>query len=157
MDVAAERAPPACANTRSTTGTQSAQPTLDPLVWMNPDPPPDRTDPITGAPLAYGIGDTQCGFQFFQGAVATDLFTRQRIDGYMFDVEILYLARRLGYRIKEVGVRWQADGDSRSDALTQSVGHGMDLLRIRFGPKPGAPGPADTPLGEPEGPAAIQH
>jgi dolichyl-phosphate beta-glucosyltransferase len=103
------------------------------------------------------IRDTQCGFKFFQRAAAKAIFSRQRIDGYMFDVEILYLARRLGYRIKEVGVRWQDDGDSRSDALTQSVGHGMDLLRIRFGPKPGAPGPADTPLGEPEGPAAIQH
>ena len=79
------------------------------------------------------IRDTQCGFKFFQRAAAKAVFSRQRIDGYMFDVEILFLARRLGYRIKEVGVRWQDDGDSRSDALTQSVGHGLDLLRIRFG------------------------
>ena len=48
------------------------------------------------------IPDTQCGFKFFQRAVALDLFKRQRIDGYMFDVEVLYLARRAGYRLAQV-------------------------------------------------------
>src|SRR5262249_10823595 len=61
----------------------------------------------------WQIHDTQCGFKFFRGSVARDLFARQRIDGYMFDVEILYLAQKLGFRIKEVGVRWRDDGDSR--------------------------------------------
>jgi dolichyl-phosphate beta-glucosyltransferase len=79
------------------------------------------------------IRDTQCGFKFFQRDAAKAIFARQRIDGYMFDVEILYLARKLGYRIREVGVRWQDDGDSRSAAVTQSFWHGMDLLKIRFG------------------------
>jgi dolichyl-phosphate beta-glucosyltransferase len=79
------------------------------------------------------IRDTQCGFKFFQRAAAKAIFSRQRIDGYMFDVEILYLARKLGYRIREVGVRWQDDGDSRSAAVTQSFWHGMDLLKVRFG------------------------
>src|SRR5262249_13267300 len=59
------------------------------------------------------IRDTQCGFKFFLRPVAIELFSRQRIDGYMFDVEILYLAERWGYRIKEVGVRWRDDGDTR--------------------------------------------
>ena len=65
----------------------------------------------------YGIGDTQCGFKFFRSAVARDLFTRQHIDGYMFDVEILRLAKKSGYRIEEVGVRWADDGDSRYDPV----------------------------------------
>ena len=79
------------------------------------------------------IRDTQCGFKFFRRDAAKAIFARQRIDGYMFDVEILYLARKLGYRIREVGVRWQDDGDSRSAAVTQSFWHGMDLLKVRFG------------------------
>lgn len=62
----------------------------------------------------HGVRDTQCGFKFFQRQAAVDLFERQRIDGYMFDVEILYLAERTGYRIKEVGVRWRDDGDTRA-------------------------------------------
>ena len=79
------------------------------------------------------IRDTQCGFKFFQRSAAKAIFARQRIDGYMFDVEVLYLARQLGYRIQEVGVRWQDDGDSRSNLLGGTWKHARDLLRIRFG------------------------
>jgi dolichyl-phosphate beta-glucosyltransferase len=78
------------------------------------------------------IRDTQCGFKFMTAPAAKAIFARQRIDSYMFDVEILFLARKLGYPIKEVGVRWQDDGDSRSDAIRESVKHGIDLLKIRF-------------------------
>jgi dolichyl-phosphate beta-glucosyltransferase len=85
---------------------------------------------VVGLP---GIRDTQCGFKFFKAAVARDLFSRQQIDGYMFDVEILYLAQRAGYRIKEVGVRWRDDGDSRLDLFMGNVRNGLDVLRIRFG------------------------
>ena len=77
--------------------------------------------------------DTQCGFKFFRGAVARDLFARQRIDGYMFDVELLHLGAALGLPHEEVGVRWQDDGDSRLDLLAGNVRNLADLLRIRFG------------------------
>jgi dolichyl-phosphate beta-glucosyltransferase len=80
-----------------------------------------------------GIRDTQCGFKFFQGPVARDLFARQRIDGYMFDVEILYLAARSGYRIHEVGVCWRDDGDSRSQPVYDNLKYLKDIIRIRFG------------------------
>jgi len=80
----------------------------------------------------WQIRDTQCGFKFFQGAVARDLFGRQRVDGYMFDVEVLYLAHRSGYRIKEVGVKWRDDGDSRLDLLAGNWQNAIDILRIRF-------------------------
>ena len=103
------------------------------------------------------IRDTQCGFKFFRRAAAKAVFARQQIDGYMFDVEILYLARKLGYRIREVGVRWQDDGDSRSDALTQSFMHGIDLLRIRLRPvSPADPVAAPAPRDGRNGSAAIQ-
>jgi dolichyl-phosphate beta-glucosyltransferase len=82
----------------------------------------------------WSIHDTQCGFKFFRGDVARDLFNRQRIDGYMFDVEILHLAEHSGYRIKEVGVRWHDDGDSRLDLVAGNWRNMLDILRIRFAP-----------------------
>jgi glycosyltransferase involved in cell wall biosynthesis len=80
----------------------------------------------------WGIHDTQCGFKFFRGEVARDLFRRQRIDGYMFDVEVLHLAQCSGYRIKEVGIRWRDDGDSRLQLVRGNWRNFLDVLRIRF-------------------------
>ena len=78
------------------------------------------------------VRDTQCGFKVFRGDVARDLFARQRIDGYLFDVEILHLATRSGYRIKEVGVRWRDDRDSRLDLVAGNWRNMLDLFRIRL-------------------------
>jgi dolichyl-phosphate beta-glucosyltransferase len=78
------------------------------------------------------IRDTQCGFKFFKRDVARDLFRRQKVDGYMFDVEVLYLAQRAGYRIKEVGIRWRDDGDSRLQLVSGNWRNLKDLFRIRF-------------------------
>ncbi len=78
------------------------------------------------------IVDTQCGFKFFAGDVARDLFARQQIDSYMFDVEILYLARARGYRIEQVPIRWRDDGDSRWPVVSGSLRNGRDLLSIRW-------------------------
>jgi dolichyl-phosphate beta-glucosyltransferase len=80
-----------------------------------------------------GIADTQCGFKFFRGAIAHDLFARQWIDGYMFDVEVLSLAMRSGYRVKEIGVKWQDDGDTRLRLVSGNWRNLKDLFRIRFG------------------------
>jgi dolichyl-phosphate beta-glucosyltransferase len=93
----------------------------------------------------WDITDTQCGFKMFTGVAAHELFRRQRIDGYMFDVEILYLARRSGYRIKEVGVRWRDDADSRLDLVAGNWANFLDILRIRSGryPRPVAVGRPD--------------
>ncbi|HUB26566.1 MAG TPA: dolichyl-phosphate beta-glucosyltransferase [Tepidisphaeraceae bacterium] len=78
------------------------------------------------------IRDTQCGFKFFQREAAKTIFGIQRIDGYMFDVEILRLARLIGYRIKEVGVRWRDDGDSRYAPISGTIKNARELLRIRM-------------------------
>ena len=80
----------------------------------------------------HGIQDTQCGFKFFTRDAARKIFSLQQINGYMFDVEILRLARRLGYGIKEVGVRWQDDGDSRLDLVAGNWRNMQDILRIGF-------------------------
>jgi dolichyl-phosphate beta-glucosyltransferase len=94
------------------------------------------------------IKDTQCGFKFFQGAIAKDLFERQQIDGYMYDVEILYLAEKLRYSIQQVPVRWRDDGDSRLQLLSGNIKNFSDIVRIRFGlakRNPEAAAELDTP------------
>jgi dolichyl-phosphate beta-glucosyltransferase len=78
-----------------------------------------------------GFVDTQCGFKLFRRDAARDLFARQRLDGFSFDVEILYLARKGGYRIREVPVRWINSPDTRVHALHHSVQMFRDLFRIR--------------------------
>ena len=80
-----------------------------------------------------GITDTQCGFKFFTRAAAREIFRRQRIDGYMFDVEILALARALDYRICQVPIRWRDDGDSRLALLSGNLRNVIDIFRIRRG------------------------
>ena len=80
----------------------------------------------------HDIKDTQCGFKFFKREAALDLFSRQRIDGYMFDVEVLYLARKFGYQIAQVPVIWRDDADSRLNLLSGNIRNGLDLLRIRM-------------------------
>jgi dolichyl-phosphate beta-glucosyltransferase len=53
-----------------------------------------------------GIKDTQCGFKLFSAVATTDIFPRQHVKGWLFDVEILTIARQLGYAIREVPVDW---------------------------------------------------
>ena len=79
------------------------------------------------------IRDTQCGFKFFTRQAAADIFSRCQIDGYMCDVEILWLADRLGYRVKEAGIVWRDDGDSRLQLVSGNIRNAFDLIRIRFG------------------------
>lgn len=80
----------------------------------------------------WSVRDTQCGFKFYRGGVAKDLFGRMRIDGYMFDVDVLYLAQQTGYRMREVGIRWRDDGDSRLALVSGNWQNLKDLFRIRF-------------------------
>jgi dolichyl-phosphate beta-glucosyltransferase len=80
-----------------------------------------------------GIVDTQCGFKFFRKEAADAVFARQRIDGYMFDVEILYIASAMRLRIAQVPVRWRDDADSRYDLVRGTLQNLTELLCIRFG------------------------
>ena len=89
------------------------------------------------------VRDTQCGFKFMRAAVARDIFSRQAVDGYMFDVEILMLVFQLNYRLKEVGVAWRDDGDTRYDPVTGTLRNARELARIRYGQlRHGIPTPA---------------
>ncbi len=65
-----------------------------------------------------GIADSQCGFKCFRGPVAEDLFRALRTDRFGFDVELLLLAQRHGYRIVEVAVNWADQPGSKVRVLT---------------------------------------
>ncbi len=84
---------------------------------------------VVGIP---GIVDSQCGFKFFARSAARRLFRAQIIDGYMFDVEILALSQRFGYRIKQVPIRWRDDGDSRLQLFWGNLRNVRDIFAIRL-------------------------
>ncbi len=78
-----------------------------------------------------GVKDTQCGFKLFRGPVAHDLFSRMRIQGFSFDVEVLMMAQRRGYRIAEVPVNWAHQPGSKVNLVTDSAVMLRDLFVIR--------------------------
>jgi dolichyl-phosphate beta-glucosyltransferase len=78
-----------------------------------------------------GVQDTQCGFKLFRGAVAQELFSRMRMRGYSFDVELLMMAQRRGFRIAEVPVNWTHQPGSKVNLVTDSALMARDLFVIR--------------------------
>ena len=78
------------------------------------------------------ISDTQCGFKFFAGALARAVFSRQKIDGYMFDVEVLYLIDQGGYRIEQVPIDWRDDGDTRLNLVLGNLRNLIDIFKIKL-------------------------
>ncbi len=78
-----------------------------------------------------GIHDTQCGFKCFSAEAAEKLFRLQRIDGWAFDAEVLFIAQHLGYRIIEVPVQWYYDGNSKINVIRDSLKMFRELLQIR--------------------------
>ncbi|MDP3920110.1 MAG: glycosyltransferase family 2 protein [Candidatus Omnitrophota bacterium] len=79
-----------------------------------------------------GIRDSQCGFKCFKRDVARDLFSLQRMEGFSFDVEIVYLAQRRGYRIREAPVTWRHSAATRVSLLSDPFRMFLDVLRIRW-------------------------
>lgn len=78
------------------------------------------------------IRDTQCGFKCFKKKVTYEIFRRQKLNGFSFDVEVLYIARKLGYRIKEVPILWLNFPPSKVSIIKGPIKMFFDLLRIRF-------------------------
>ena len=78
------------------------------------------------------FNDTQCGFKLFRREVARDIFMRQTISGWTFDVEAIYLALRYGYRVAEVPINWYFNRDSRVSILQDTWQMFYDLVGIRL-------------------------
>lgn len=87
---------------------------------------------VVRAVAVGGIRDTQCGFKLLRGEVARQLFGRLRVDRFAYDVELIWLARRRGFAVTEVGVTWIDSPASSVHALRDSARMLADILRIRW-------------------------
>jgi len=80
-----------------------------------------------------GIGDTQCGFKAMSREAARDIFSRQTMMGFSFDVEIIYLAAKLGYKVGEFPIIWAKNTASSSvNPLRDSLAMFIDIVMIRL-------------------------
>lgn len=80
----------------------------------------------------WEIRDTQCGFKAYRGDVARALYSQSRVDRFMFDVEILFLAKRAGLRVEEMPVTWQASDETKVRFFAGIYQMLRDLVRIRW-------------------------
>jgi len=103
---------------------------------------------VVQALLLPGLSDTQCGFKLFTARAARAAFSVASLDGFSFDVEALYLARRLGLRIAEVPVIWRNDAATRV-GLGGGAAAFADLVRIHLRARRGAYGAPGGASGEP--------
>lgn len=80
-----------------------------------------------------GIKDTQCGFKGFTAAAAKKIFTKQRLDSFIFDVEVLYIARKSKLKVVEIPVEWVNNEDTRfAPNLSNFLLMWKELFRVRF-------------------------
>ena len=84
-----------------------------------------------------GLQDTQCGFKCFSAEAAQAIFPLQRLEGWSFDVEVLTIARQLGFEITEVPITWHYQPGSRMHLLGDSLQMAKDLFTIRHYKKKG--------------------
>lgn len=82
--------------------------------------------------LGEKFNDTQCGFKLFIGKAAKSLFDQLTVMGFAFDVEILFLARKNGFKVEERGVEWKNSSDSKVHPLRSSLEMLKDVLKIRL-------------------------
>jgi glycosyltransferase involved in cell wall biosynthesis len=82
---------------------------------------------VTGLPF----WDTQCGFKLFEADAAREIFRRQRLERFGFDVEVLFIARKLGYSTIEVPVRWNDMAGTKVGAVSGLAAF-LDPLRVRL-------------------------
>jgi glycosyltransferase involved in cell wall biosynthesis len=78
-----------------------------------------------------GLQDTQCGFKMFSAAAAANVFRRVRLPGWAFDIEVLHIARRLGYSVEVIPIEWHYREHSRVHPIRDSIAMARDVGRIR--------------------------
>ncbi|MFQ5620446.1 MAG: dolichyl-phosphate beta-glucosyltransferase [Candidatus Nanoarchaeia archaeon] len=79
-----------------------------------------------------GIKDTQCGFKLFTRKAAQDIFPRVTIEAWGFDIEALMIARLLGYKIKELPVKWVDDDRTKLNLVKASIRMFFDIFQVRW-------------------------
>jgi glycosyltransferase involved in cell wall biosynthesis len=79
-----------------------------------------------------GLNDTQCGFKCFRAAATETIFRRQTLEGWSFDIELLYLARRKKLTIREVPIHWYFDAESKVSAVRDAIRMIGDIFRIHL-------------------------
>lgn len=82
--------------------------------------------------LGLHFADTQCGFKAFKRAAVDTIFPLQKIERWGFDPEILFLARKFGFKVKEVPVAWGHSGGTRIHPLIDGSRMFQEMLRIRW-------------------------
>ena len=87
---------------------------------------------IMRAITGLNFSDTQCGFKLYRRDAAQTVFSRQKLDGFSFDVEDLYLAKKSGLKAIEVPVRW-ANVEGTKVSMGQGIRSFTDLVKIRLG------------------------
>lgn len=87
---------------------------------------------IVQATLLPGLWDTQCGFKLFRADLAREVFGALTTDGFAYDPEVLYLARKRGERIAEVPVVWRNSAPTKVAAFRSSLDMFLNVLRVRF-------------------------
>ena len=81
--------------------------------------------------LPVHLRDTQCGFKAFRHAACQDIFSRQKVEGFAFDVEILLLAEKLGYITEDLPVEWINSPESKVRIVRDSLGMLFDTWQLR--------------------------
>jgi len=77
------------------------------------------------------LRDTQCGFKAFRARAAREIFSRQQLDGFAFDVEVLLLAKKLGFKSADLPVRWINSTESKVHIVSDSLRMFRDVIRLR--------------------------
>lgn len=79
-----------------------------------------------------GLRDTQCGFKCFSAQAAEDLFTVQTVMGWSFDIEVLFVARKRGYKMAELGIPWYYSTQSHVNPVKDALKMMADIVKIRL-------------------------
>jgi hypothetical protein len=79
-----------------------------------------------------GLKDTQCGFKCFSAQTAEDLFSVQTVMGWSFDIEVLFVARKRGYEIVELGIPWYYSPQSHVSPVKDALKMMLDIFKVRI-------------------------
>ena len=82
--------------------------------------------------LYLKYNDTQCGFKLFTGNTIRKIAKKCKVKSFCFDVEILFIAKKLNLRVHELGVEWADDARSSVSVISDSYLMIIDLIKIRF-------------------------